>query len=129
MLTYRDILYMHNAKLQGIMLIMFPFSSPGIVDFEPAQFLSSIPPGRTGAEFTITIVDDSLIEAMESFHLLLTIPDDIIAKGVQVGPISVATVTIIDNGELLELCTSLLEIEIVEKQQSSSVLLPAALNC
>ena len=38
---------------------------------------------------------------MESFQLLLSIPEDLISKGVQVGPNSAATVTIMDNdGEL-----------------------------
>ena len=38
---------------------------------------------------------------MESFQLLLSIPQDLISKGVQVGPNSAATVTIMDNdGEL-----------------------------
>ena len=38
---------------------------------------------------------------MESFQLLLSIPEDLISKGVQVGPKSAATVTIMDNdGEL-----------------------------
>ena len=39
---------------------------------------------------------------MESFQLLLSIPEDLISKGVQVGPNSAATVTIMDNdGELI----------------------------
>ena len=38
---------------------------------------------------------------MESFQLLLSIPQDLISKGVQVGPNAAATVTIMDNdGEL-----------------------------
>lgn len=106
--AYHYILCMYIVKLQKLCLSLF--LSPGIVDFQAAPFLLSIPPGQTGAAFTVTIVDDSLIESMEFFRLLLSIPDDIIAKGVQVGPNSVATVTIIDNGELIGLCTSLLEI-------------------
>ena len=34
---------------------------------------------------------------MESFQLLLSIPEDLISTGVQVGPNSAATVTIMDN--------------------------------
>ena len=38
---------------------------------------------------------------MESFQLLVSISEDLISKGVQVGPNSAATVTIMDNdGEL-----------------------------
>ena len=59
------------------------------------------PAGQTRAEFTVDITDDSVIEATESFQLLLSIPEDLISKGVQVGPNSAATVTIMDNdGEL-----------------------------
>ena len=61
----------------------------------------TFPAGQTRAEFTVDITDDNLIEAMESFQLLLSIAEDLISKGVQVGPNSAATVTIMDNdGEL-----------------------------
>ena len=62
--------------------------------------------GETRKEFNVTIVDDNVIEDMESFQLSLSITDDIISKGVQLGPNAAATVTIMDNdGELIELCT------------------------
>ena len=62
----------------------------------------TFPAGQTRAEFTVVITDDNLIESMESFQLLLSIPEDFISKGVQVGPNSAATVTIMDNdGEVV----------------------------
>ena len=77
------------------------FFSQGGDDFVSQQFTLTFPAGQTRAEFTVAITDDSLIEAMESFQLLLSIPEDLISKGVQVGPKSAATVTIMDNdGEL-----------------------------
>ena len=61
--------------------------------------------GQTRADFTVVITDDNLIEDMESFQLLLSISEDLISKGVQVGPNSAATVTIMDNeGEIY--CTT-----------------------
>ena len=62
----------------------------------------TFPAGQTRAEFTVDITDDNLIESMESFQLLLSIAEDLISKGVQVGPNSAATVTIMDNdGEVV----------------------------
>ena len=77
------------------------FFSQGGDDFVSQQFTLTFPAGQTRAEFTVAITDDSLIEATEYFQLLLSIPEDLIFKGVQVGPNSAATVTIMDNdGEL-----------------------------
>ena len=76
------------------------FSQGGDV-FVSQQYQLHFPAGQTRAEFTVVITNDDLIEAMETFQLLLSIPQDIISKGVQVGPNSAATVTIMDNdGEL-----------------------------
>ena len=70
-------------------------------DFVSQRYQLDFYDGQTRAEFTVAIADDGLIEAMESFQLLLSIPEDLISKGVQVGPNSAATVTIKDNdGEL-----------------------------
>jgi len=75
--------------------------SQGGDDFVSQQYQLDFPAGQTRAEFTVAITDDSLIETPESFQLLLSIPEDLISKGVQVGPNSASTVTIIDNdGEL-----------------------------
>ena len=83
-----------------------PFSSQAGDDFVSQQYNLNFPPGQTRVELMINITDDNVIEAMESFQLLLSIPDDLISKGAQVGPNAAATVTIMDNdGELLELCT------------------------
>ena len=77
------------------------FFPQGGDDFVSQQYQLSFPAGQTRAEFTVAIADDILIEAMESFQLLLSIPDSLISKGVQVGPNSAATVTIMDDdGEL-----------------------------
>ena len=77
------------------------FFSQGGDDFVSQQYQLHFPAGQTRAEFTVVITNDDLIEAMETFQLLLSIPQDIISKGVQVGPNSAATVTIMDNdGEL-----------------------------
>ena len=77
------------------------FFSQGGDDFVSQQYQLTFPDGQTRAEFTVVITDDNLIEAMESFQLLLSISEDLISKGVQVGPNSAATVTIRDNdGEL-----------------------------
>ena len=78
-----------------------PVSSQGGVDFVSEQFQLNFPAGERRANFNVTIVDDNVIENMESFQLLLSIPNDLTSKGVQVGPNSAATVTITDNdGEL-----------------------------
>ena len=78
-----------------------PVSSQGGVDFVSEQFQLNFPAGERRANFNVTIVDDNVIENMESFQLLLSIPNDLTSKGVQVGPNSAATVTIMDNdGEL-----------------------------
>ena len=70
-------------------------------DFVSQRYQLDFYDGQTRAEFTVAIADDGLIEAMEYFQLLLSIPEDLISKGVQVGPNSAATVTIKDNdGEL-----------------------------
>ena len=72
-----------------------------IMHFVSQQYTLTFLVGQTRAEFTVDITDDNVIEAMESFQLLLSIPDSLISKGVQVGPNSAATVTIMDNdGEL-----------------------------
>ena len=47
---------------------------------------TNFPAGQTRADLTAAITDDSLIEAMECFRLLVSIPKDLISKGVQVGP-------------------------------------------
>ena len=62
------------------------FFSQGGDDFVSQQYQLHFPAGQTRAEFTVVITDDNLIEAMESFQLLLSIPKDLISKGVQVGP-------------------------------------------
>ena len=65
------------------------------------QYQLTFPACQTRANFTVVITDDNLIEAMESFRLLLSIPEDLISKRVQVESNSAATVTIMDNdGEL-----------------------------
>ena len=65
------------------------------------QYQLTFPAGQTRAELTVVITDDNLIGGTESFQLLLSIPQDLISKEVQVGPNSAATVTIMDNdGEL-----------------------------
>ncbi len=75
--------------------------SPDGDDFVSQQYTLTFPAGQTRAEFTVVITDDNVIEAMESFQLLLSIPQNLTSKGVQVGPNSAATVTIMDNdGEL-----------------------------
>ena len=85
-------------SLLGYFAYCLPSSSPGIFDFEAALFQLSFPAGQTRAEVNITIVDDSLIERMEFFRVHLSIPNEFITKGVQLGPNPVATVTIVDNG-------------------------------
>ena len=78
-----------------------PVSSQGGADFVSQQFQLNFPAGETRADFNVTILDDNVIENMESFLLLLSIPNNLTSKGVQVGPNSAATVTIMDNdGEL-----------------------------
>ena len=78
-----------------------PVSSQGGSDFVSQQFQLNFPAGETRAEFNVSILDDNVIENMESFQLLLSIPDELISKGVQVGPNSATTVAIMDNdGEL-----------------------------
>ena len=82
------------------------FSSPADDDYQSVQLQLDVPAGQMRAEFNVTIVDDNVIEDEESFQLQLSVPDDIISKGVQVGPNQAATVTIMDNdGELMEMCT------------------------
>ena len=87
-----------------------PVSSQGGADFVSQQFLLNFPAGQTRADFNVSILDNNVVENTESFQLLLSIPDDLISKGVQVGPNAASTVTIMDNdGERVEeLCTSLL---------------------
>ena len=88
-----------------------PFSSQGGDDFESEQFELDFAAGQTRAEFNITIIDDNLVETAESFQLLLSIPDELISKGVQVGPNAEATVAIMDNdGELVEVYARLLHV-------------------
>ena len=78
-----------------------PVSSQGGADFVSQQFQLNFPAGEIRANFNITIVDDRVIENMESFQLLLSISAEPTYKGVQVGPNSEATVTIMDDdGEL-----------------------------
>lgn len=94
-----------------IMFIIVFFSSPANDDYQSVQLGLTFLPGQTKANYHITIVDDHVIEDMESFQLVLSIPDSLISIGVKYGPNTVATVTITeDNGELVELCTSLLHI-------------------
>ena len=78
-----------------------PVSSQGGADFVSQQFQLNFPAGETRADFNVTIIDDNVIENTESFQLLLSIPNNLTSKGVQVGPNAEATVTIMDNdGEL-----------------------------
>ena len=90
--------------------LLYTYISQGGADFVSQQFQLDFAAGQTRATFTINIQDDNVIETMESFQLLLSIPDDLITKGVQVGPNAASNVTIMDNdGERVEeLCTSLL---------------------
>ena len=84
-------------------MYILPYSLQGD-DFVSQEFQLDFPAGQTRVEFSVEITDDNLIEPMESFQLLLSIPDDLISKGAQVGPNSAATVTIMDNdGELVKL--------------------------
>ena len=86
---------------QHLVFTNLSFFSPGGDDFVSQQYQLTFPAGQTRAEFTVAITDDNVIEAMESFQLLLSIPQDLISKGVRVEPNSAATVTIMDNdGEL-----------------------------
>ena len=89
------------------MYVIVSFSSPVGDDYQSVMQLQlEFAAGETRREFNVTIVDDNVIESMESFQLLLSITSDIISKGVQLGPNATATVTIKDNdGELIELCT------------------------
>ena len=65
------------------------------------EFQLDFPAGQTRVEFIVDITDDNVIETIESFQLVLSIPVDLISKGAQVGPNSASTVTIMDNdGEL-----------------------------
>ncbi len=90
-----------HALTIGSFYTTLPSFSQGGDDFVSQQYQLDFPAGQTRAEFTVVITDDSLIEATESFQLLLSIPEDLISKGVQVGPNSASTVTIMDNdGEL-----------------------------
>ena len=92
------ILYIH----QQLAFTNPSFFSQGGDDFVSQQYQLDFPAGQTRAEFTVVITDDSLIEGTESFQLLLSIPEDLTSKGVQVGPNSAATVTIMDNdGEVV----------------------------
>ena len=85
------------------------FSSPANDDYQSVQVQLDFPASQTRAEYNITIVDDNVIEDEESFQLLLFIPEVLTSIGVQYGPNTAATVTIMeDNGELVELCTSFL---------------------
>ena len=99
-------MYLHFAVImilnhQWHFTIVVPFSSQGGDDFVSQVFQLDFPAGQTRVEFSVDITDDNLIEPMESFQLLLSIPDDLISKGAQVGPNAEATVTIMDNdGEL-----------------------------
>ena len=78
------------------------FFSQGGDDFVSQQYQLVFPAGLTRADFTVVITNDDLSETMETFQLLLSIAEDLISKGVQVGPNSAATVTIIDNdGEVV----------------------------
>ena len=78
-----------------------PVSSQGGADLVSEQFELNFPAGETRADFNVTILDDNVVENTESFQLLLSIPNNLTSKGVQVGPNSAATVTIMDNdGEL-----------------------------
>ena len=86
-----------------------PVSSQGGADFVSQQFQLDFPAGQTRVTFTVTIIDDNLVENMESFQLLLSIPNNLTSKGVQVGPNAASTVTIMDDdGELVELFTCML---------------------
>ena len=100
-----------------IILYNSSFFSQGGDDFVSQQYQLDFPAGQTRSEFTVAITDDSMIEATESFQLLLSIPEDLISKGVQVGSNSAATVTIMDNdGELYstsQLCAFLLHIHVL----------------
>ena len=91
------------------MFITVPVSSQGGVDFVSEQLELNFPAGERRVEFNVSILDDNVVENTESFQLLLSIPNNLTSKGVQVGPNAASTVTIMDNdGELVELFTCML---------------------
>ena len=89
------------------MYVIVSFSTPVGDDYQSLMQLQlEFAAGETRRQFNVTIVDDNVIEDVESFQLSLSITSDIISKGVQLGPNATATVTIKDSdGELIELCT------------------------
>ena len=92
-----------SACYERSLFIIASFSSPVGDDYQQVQLQIEFMPGDTRKEFNVSIVDDNMIEDLESFQLSLSITDDITSKGVQLGPNDTATVTIIDNdGELVE---------------------------
>ena len=98
--------YHESDKIKKFnMFIIVSFSSSVGDDYQPVQHQLEFHLGETRKEFNVTIVDDNVIEDMESFQLSLSITDDIISKGVQLGPNAAANVTIMDNDGELDLYT------------------------
>ena len=69
--------------------------SPG--DYEAKEINVTFPVGSTRQSVDVVITDDNILEGMESFSLELSISDDLINKGMQVGPNAAAVINIMDN--------------------------------
>ena len=96
----------NDWKSKLIVFIIVSFLHPVGDDYQLVVIELKFATGEKRKEVSVSMVDDNVIENMESFQLLLSITSDIISKGVQLGPNATATVTIKDNdGELIELCT------------------------
>nr|WNS50027.1 Na-Ca exchanger/integrin-beta4-like protein [Halisarca dujardinii] len=66
-------------------------------DFEDNTFTVNFPAGSTQQSFDVVITDDNILEEMESLDLQLSISDDLIDIGVQVGSNGRAVINIMDN--------------------------------
>jgi Tol biopolymer transport system component len=79
-----------------------PDSASSVLDFGIRQGIASFPDGDTNDRFLVVpILDDDLVEGPEQFRVVLSAP----TGGVALGPVTVVTVTILDDdaasGDLL----------------------------
>ena len=93
-----DIIATHAAAFEYIVTVNTASNTAGAPgDYEAKQINVTFPVGSTRQSVDVLITDDNILEDMESFSLQLSISDDLIDKGMQVGPNAAAVINIMDN--------------------------------
>lgn len=85
------------AKLSFASLNLTFFLPSAGSDYTAFNHEITFPAGVNVANFTVTIIDDEVLEASENFYIDLTIPEESSELSVTRGSPGIATVTIADN--------------------------------